>query len=161
MLERLLGVPGSPAASVVFVVGADDDLGVYSVDELDLLGSETGSVDSEGVYADVVERNSVECALAEIDDSSLLGGVVEEETPNIDSTRVEVLRARSSVIACTARETSAYHAQYPSPLVSEGVSDAVTLTVPPELEVLSRIVADPLGPVRMDVSSGVSDQPGL
>ncbi len=93
MLEGPLCFPVRSGTSIVVVVRRVDVERVHSVNQPDLLIAESCAVDSERRHSDSPESDGVERSFHEDNHGSGLGRVVEEETPDINASWIEVLRA--------------------------------------------------------------------
>lgn len=65
MGEGSFGVAVSLPASVVMVVRSEDEERVQSVNESDLIFSQTSSVDGQGIHSDTPQRDSVQGSFTE------------------------------------------------------------------------------------------------
>lgn len=96
MLEGFLDLSVRGVARVVVVEAGVDVLRVHPVDQVDLRLGQPSTVDREGIYPDVPQRDGVQRALGQNNGTSSQRGVVEEEASDVGASGIVILRPIST-----------------------------------------------------------------
>lgn len=95
MAEVALDLAVHSEPSVIVVEGSDHHIGIDSVNERNLIGRKPGSIDSERLYAHVMQCHRVERTLNEYDGTPVIGAVVEEKPAHVNRCGIPILRSIS------------------------------------------------------------------
>jgi hypothetical protein len=139
---------------IVSVEGGEDVLWVHSVDEPNLFCTDSRSVDGESFHSDVPEGNGVDGSLNENHEWASGWRVVEEESSDINPTRIEVLWPVTT-------QCSTHNAKHLAPCSTERISDCVSLGVKAQSEGTRSSTSNTPLPVGVNVTCIPSGQPTL